>query len=66
MPGRQTNLQDFINATEAAIQSFVKAIRDGSEPLANIDAGRHATLMSILGRTAIHEKRVVEWGEVAL
>ena len=31
-----------------------------------IDAGRHATLMSLPGRTANHEKRVVEWKEVAL
>ena len=54
------------DATEAAIQSFAKSIREDKEPLANVDAGRHATLMSLLGRTAIHEKRVVEWKEVAL
>jgi hypothetical protein len=54
------------DATELAIQDFAAAIRDDKEVLANVDAGRHATLMAILGRTAIHERRVVEWREVAL
>lgn len=54
------------DATEIAIQSFAKAIRENTEPLANVDAGRSATLMAILGRTAIHERRVAEWEEVAL
>jgi len=54
------------DATEAAIQHFAKSIREDKEPLANVDAGRHATCMALLGRTAIHEKRAVEWKEVAL
>lgn len=54
------------DATELAIQSFVKSIREDKEPLANIEAARNATLMAILGRTAIHEKRVVNWSEVAI
>lgn len=53
------------DATQAAIQSFAACIREDKEPLSNVDAGRHATLMAILGRTAIHERRVVEWKEVA-
>jgi len=59
-------LPPLSDATELAIQSFAQSIRDDREPLANVDAGRHATLMSILGRTAIHERRVVEWSEVAI
>ena len=54
------------DATEAAIQHFAKSIREDKEPLCNVDAGRHATLMSILGRTAIYENRSVDWKEVAL
>jgi hypothetical protein len=54
------------DASELAILSFVKCIREDQEPLANVDAGRNATLMAILGRTAIHERRVAEWNDVAL
>ncbi len=54
------------NATEQAIVSFVDCVRNDKEPLANVEAGRNATLMAIMGRTAIHEKRVVEWEDVAL
>ena len=62
----KVNLPPLKDSTELAIQSFARSIREDKEPLANVDAGRHATLMSLLGRTAIHEKRVVEWKEVAL
>ena len=31
-----------------------------------IGVGKRGTLMSLPGRTAIHEKRVVEWKEVTL
>lgn len=52
--------------TELAIQSFVQCIRQDKEPLANIEAGRNATLMAILGRTAIQKRRQVEWEELTL
>ncbi len=52
--------------TELAIQSFVQCIRQDKEPLANIEAGRVATLMAILGRTAIQKRRQVEWEELTL
>jgi predicted dehydrogenase len=54
------------DSTELAIQSFAKSIREDTEPLANVDAGRRATLMAILGRTAIYENRSVPWSEVAM
>jgi predicted dehydrogenase len=54
------------DASELAIQSFAKCIRQDKEPLSNVDAGRNATLMAILGRTAIHERRVAEWKELDL
>jgi hypothetical protein len=53
------------NATARAIASFVDCVRNDKEPWSNVDAGRNATLMSILGRTAIYEKRVAEWTEVS-
>ena len=66
--GKKTkvDLPPLKDSTELAIQSFARSIREDKEPLANVDAGRHATLMALLGRTAIHEKRVAEWKEVAL
>ena len=66
--GKRTpvKLAPWGNATQAAIQAFAQAVREDSEPLCNVDAGRAATLMAILGRTALHERRVVEWDEVAL
>jgi myo-inositol 2-dehydrogenase/D-chiro-inositol 1-dehydrogenase len=57
-------LPEMRDATEQAILSFLRSIREDREPLSNIDAGRNATLTAILGRTAIHERRVVEWKEM--
>ncbi len=62
----KVEMERWGDATAAAIQHFAKSIREDTEPLCNVDAGRLATLMAILGRTAIHEKRVVEWSEVAM
>ncbi len=62
----EVQLERWGDATAAAIQHFAKSIREDTEPLCNVDAGRVATLMAILGRTAIHERRVVEWDEVAV
>jgi predicted dehydrogenase len=60
------DLPPLTDATEKAIQSFVACVREDREPLANVEAGRNATLMAILGRLAIHQRRVAEWSEVAL
>jgi len=57
-------LPEMRDATEQALLSFIRSIREDKEPLANVDAARNATLMAILGRTAIHERRVVEWKEM--
>ena len=47
-----------------AIKAFFQHARDNSEPLNNATYGRYATLMAIMGRTAIEEKRAVTWDEV--
>jgi predicted dehydrogenase len=57
-------LPEMRDATEQALLSFIRSIREDKEPLANVDAARNATLMAILGRTAIHDRRVVEWKEM--
>jgi len=60
------DLPGLRDPSEIAVESFVDCVRKDKKPLADIDAGRLATLMAILGRTAIYERRVVEWKEVAL
>ena len=47
-----------------AIKAFFQHARDNSEPLNNAAYGKYATLMAIMGRTAIEEKRAVTWDEV--
>lgn len=60
----ETSFDSLPNATGRAIVSFIDCVRSGREPACNLEAGVNATLMAILGRTAIHEKRVVEWSEL--
>jgi predicted dehydrogenase len=67
--GGQTVKADYPEISEPtgkALAAFVDCVRNDTEPLCNVDAGRNATLMSILGRTAIYEKRQATWKEVAL
>ena len=61
-----TKFDSLPNATGKALAHFVDCVRNNRETLANVEAGRNATLMAILGRTAIHENRIVEWKEIAL
>ena len=52
--------------TQSAVDAFFGHVRDDTEPLNNATYGKYATLTGILGRTAIEEKRRVEWSEVDL
>ena len=52
--------------TLRAIKGFFQHARDNTEPLNNATYGKYATLMAIMGRTAIDEKRSVTWDEVEL
>ena len=61
---RTADLGPLPNATGEAIASFVDCVRNDKEPLSNLEMGKNATLMAILGRTAMYEGRVVEWKEV--
>ena len=56
---------DGRDPTQRSVDAFFKCIRDDKEPLNNADWGRLATLTCIMGRTAVEEKRVVKWSEIA-
>lgn len=47
-----------------SVAAFFENARGKKRPLNDADGGRISTLTGILGRTAIYEKRVVEWREV--
>jgi myo-inositol 2-dehydrogenase/D-chiro-inositol 1-dehydrogenase len=49
-----------------SVAEFFENARGRRQPLNDAEAGRIATLTGILGRTAIYERRVVEWREVDL
>lgn len=62
----KVDLPPLADATEAAIRHFVECVRKDERILADVEAGRRATLMAIMGREAIHGRRIVTWDEVAL
>ncbi len=53
------------DATYMALAAFVDAVKNRRAPLTNVDAAFVATVQVILGTRAIHEKRIVNWEEVA-
>jgi predicted dehydrogenase len=52
-------------ATLLSLKAFLENARERRQPLNDAASARLSTLVAILGRTAIYEKRVVEWKEVA-
>ena len=50
--------------TQSAVDAFFTHLRDNTEPLNNATYGKYATLMAIMGRMSIEEKRLVRWDEV--
>lgn len=52
-------------ATLLSLKAFFENARSRKEPLNNAASARRSTLMAILGRTAIYERRIVEWKEIA-
>ena len=49
-----------------SVAAFFENARNHRAPLNDVESGRLATLTAILGRTAIYEKRIVNWAEVDL
>jgi len=52
------------DSTYLSIADFVKNAREGKKPLNNAESARRSTLMAMMGRKSIYQKRVVAWDEV--
>ena len=54
--------------TLRAVKAFFQHARDSdnTEPFNNAAYGKYATLMAIMGRTAIDEERAVTWDEAGI
>jgi myo-inositol 2-dehydrogenase / D-chiro-inositol 1-dehydrogenase len=52
------------NADFLSMQSFIENARSGKKPLNDAANAKLSTLVGILGRKAIHEKRIVTWDEL--
>jgi len=50
--------------TEEALRCFVASIREGKPVMAPVTNGRNATLLALLVRKAVDERRVVTWNEM--
>lgn len=52
------------DSTEMSLAAFMDNARGRKTPLNNIDSGALSTLVAMMGRKAIYEKRVVTWAEM--
>ena len=68
-----TEASDYYQGTGEELAGFVQNVRDGGreKPLSNVESGRIATLMAIMGRTAFRdlekntfEPRVIRWQDL--
>jgi predicted dehydrogenase len=50
--------------TYLSLAAFIDNARNRRTPLNSAESARNSTLMAILGRKAIYEKRIVAWEEV--
>ena len=53
------------NADFMSMKAFIENARDGKKPLNDAASAKLSTLTAILARTAIYEKRIVTWKEIA-
>jgi predicted dehydrogenase len=63
-PTRQLEGSDRRDSTLFALQSFFDCVRTGQPPVVGAKEGRDATLVGLLVRKAVYEKRVVTMDEV--
>jgi predicted dehydrogenase len=47
-----------------SVQAFIQNAREKKTPLNNADSALRSTLVAMMGRKAIHEKRIVTWEEM--
>ena len=55
-----------IDLTEAAHNDFLRAIREGRKPVADIETAAIAALTGIMGRESIYQRRMVTWDELGV
>ncbi len=53
------------DSTVRALEAFIDNSRGHKTPLNDIASARRSTLVAIMGRTSIYEKRLVKWSEVS-
>jgi predicted dehydrogenase len=53
------------DSTLLALEAFLDNARGHKTPLNNIASAKQSTLVAIMGRTSIYEKRIVKWTEFA-
>lgn len=52
------------DASFHSLSAFLDNARAKKKPLNNIDSARISTLVAVMGRTSIYEKRLVTWNEI--
>ncbi len=60
----ETFQQEVPNDTTLAIRGFIDAIRHDRTPHSTVHNGRDASLVGLLVRQAVYERRAVTWGEM--
>ena len=58
--------EENVDLTTAAHDDFVRAIREGRRPSADIEVAAVSALTGIMGREAIYQRRMVTWGEMGV
>lgn len=54
------------DSTYLSLAAFIDNVRNNRTPVNNVDSARRSTLVAMLGRKALYEKRIVDWKEVDL
>ena len=53
-------------AGEPQLAAFYECVRNGTKPVADVQIAAVAALTAILGREAIHQKRVISWQDLGV
>lgn len=64
VPNPQDRRAPETDPTVLAFQDFFRCIRDGKQPIANVETGRDCVLTALLGRKATYEGRTVTMKEL--
>ena len=52
------------DSTYLSLAAFIENVRSHKQPLNDLESARRSTLVAMMGRKAIYEKRIVTWEEV--